>query len=36
LAYGARTGQFGAVAPLLSVQTMRPWIAGLTGVFKVT
>ena len=28
-------GQLGAVTPLLSVQVMRPWIAGLIGVFSV-
>jgi hypothetical protein len=30
--YGIATGQ--TVAPLV-VQTMRPWIAGLTGLFAV-
>ena len=30
--YGRTTGQLGAVAPLASVQTIRPWMAGLTGV----
>jgi hypothetical protein len=35
-AYGKITGQFGAVAPLLSVQTMRFCNTGVIGELAVT
>ncbi len=32
LNYGVTVGQFGVAVPLLSVQTIRPWMTGLSGV----